>query len=283
MQHWVPAFYQRLWCDPSTPNGAYHWVRHKERPEIRRRCSPRTTFREAEINTMTADGQRNLMLERMFSFVEDAYAPLVSRITSGSPLVDDDVGVIRAFIAAQLVRTPKFQSRIGPLEPSEDTLDQDELYADVRTALLTTLGYLRRNSTKIFVMFSFSKMLELLDAMAMEIFISDDVAAFITSDAPCSIIERNDVPRSNILEALTSKTAAVLMPLSPRVVAILRKSGGPDGATRIFPGRMDFVHSQNAAILAGSEKFIVTNRKEIPLAEWNAPSVSGYLSQYYIY
>jgi len=223
------------------------------------------------------------MLERMFSFVEDAYAPLVSRITSGSPLVEDDVGIIRAFIAAQLVRTPKFQSRIGPLEPSENTLDQDELDPDVRTALLTTIEDIRRNSRQIFVMFSFSKVLELLDDMAMEIFISDDVASFITSDAPCSLIERNDAPRSNILEALTSETAAVLMPLSPRVVTILKKSGGPDGATRIFQGRMDFIHSQNAAILAGSEKFIVTNRKEIPSAEWRAPSIRSYLSQYYIY
>lgn len=283
LQHWVPAFYQRLWCDPSTPNGAYHWVRKKELAEKPQRCSPRSTFREAEINTMTARGQRNLMLERMFYFVEDAYAPLVSRITSGSPLIEDDVGVIRAFIAAQLVRTPKFQSRIGPLEPSDGTPDLDELALDVRTALVETIEDLKRNSTQIFVMFSFKKVLELLNGMAMEILISDDSAAFITSDAPCVLIERNDVPRSNIFETLSSETAAVLMPLCPRVVAILRKSDGPDGAIRLFPERTDFVNTQNAAILAGAEKYIVSNRKEILSAEWATTPVHDYLSKFYVY
>ncbi len=284
LQHWVPAFYQRLWCDPSTPNGAFHWIRRKVRPEVPKRCSPRATFREVEINTMMAHGQRNLSLERMFSAIEDAYAPLVSRISSGLPLLDDDLAAIRSLIAAQLVRTPKFRGRIGPLETAENTCEIEDLDPESRIGLLQAIKNIRKNSSQIFTMFSFPKVLERLDEMAMELFISDDPAAFITSDAPCVLIERKEASRpTNAFEFLASKSATALMPLSPSVIAILGKSDGPDGAIRIFPNRTDFVYVQNAAILLASERYIVTNCKEIPLSEWLSPSVSRYLSRFHIY
>lgn len=283
LQHWVPAFYQRLWCDPATSNGAFHWVRSKDRPEIPRRSSPRATFRETEINTMTAHGERNLSLERMFSAIEDAYAPLISRIASGSPLLDDDVATIRALIAAQLIRTPKFRKHIGPLEATDNASEQEGLDAETRASPSRTIENLKRNSNQIFTMLSFPKVLGMLDEMAMGLFLSDDPAAFITSDAPCVLIERKEASRSTPFELLSSESAAVVMPLSPSVIAILRKSSGPDSATRIFPNRTDFIHTQNAAILVAAERYIVTNRRKVLVDEWLAPRVSEYLSRFRIH
>ena len=283
MQHWVPAFYQRLWCDPSTPNGAFHWVRSKVRPNIPRRCSPRATFRDREINTMSAHGRRNLALERMFSCIEDAYAPILGKISSGAPLLNDDVMTIRGLMAAQLIRTPKFRKHIIFLESSKNASVLEYCNQQSKIHLSQTIENIRTNATQLFTIFSFPSIFGIFNKMAMKLFISDDPAAFITSDAPCILIETKKSTQTNPFALLASENAAVLMPLSPSVIAILRSQTAPDEGIRIFPESRNFVHAQNAAILLASDNYIVTNRKDVAVADWLSPSISNYLSQFQVY
>jgi hypothetical protein len=59
------------------------------------------------MNTMTRDGERNLLLESFYGQIETAFGKAKDKIVSGSPPIESDLEAIVGFVAAQLVRTPE--------------------------------------------------------------------------------------------------------------------------------------------------------------------------------
>ena len=232
-QHWVARSYLRAWCDPATPDGAYLWILPKDRSSGPRWQSPKKTFRSFDMNTLTKDGQRNLNLEALYHRFETAFGNIKSKVVSGTPLSNSDHEAIVAFVAAQLIRTPKFRGRwqfrsVGDHEGQLETISDPLL----RSGIKKTLADIAKNSSQLLSFSALPKAIEILGNMRMVLLKTDDHLGFITSDSPCCVVQYADKV-SAVFECLGSPTANVLMSLSPNILAIFDHS----------PGSMRWLHS----------------------------------------
>ena len=255
-QHWVPKAYLQQWRDPNSPQGAYILVSPKDRSVQPKFRSAKRTFTLSNMNTMTKNGVRNLRLESIYHAMETSFGAVRAKIFAGQPPVEKDLEAIVCFVAAQMVRTPKFRRYWRPV-PLEDQKEQLLKIADlsIRAALETTSRNINSNHQQILSLMAFPKALELLSAMRARLFKSPNPRAFVTSDAPCCVIDYKDVAISP-LESLLNPTVNVLMPLGPDVVVLFDKSEEPHEMTLIFEGH-PFIDRVNAMIWAGSVSEVV--------------------------
>ncbi len=261
-QHWVPKAYLRQWDDPSTPQRAYIFTCPKDLSSPPTRRSAKRTFIEPNINTMTKCGQRNLRLESICHAVEAAFGSVRERIINGVQASNADVEAIVNFVAVQMVRTPKFRSfwSLSGLETHEAQLSS---ITDRNTAaaIRETVGNIVTNHKQILSLFSFPKALELPGNMRVRLYRSHEARAFLTSDAPCCVIDYKDGAKSPF-ESLAGRTANVLMALSPEVIVLLDKSDDPHEMWQIFPDH-PIIGQANAMIWSGAQATVVLPGQEV--------------------
>ena len=192
-QHWVPEAYLRQWRDPATPQGAYVWVCPKDGSAPPRRQSPKRTFASKDMNTMTRDGLRNLRLESVYHAMETGFGAVRAKITAGEPATDADPGGVVHFVAAQIVRTPKFRDS-WRFAATEDHAAQLAEIADpaARAAVGRVLADVAANQPQILCLAAFPRILELLGNMRVLLLKAAVPRAFLTSDSPCCVIDRKD-------------------------------------------------------------------------------------------
>jgi len=106
--------------------------------------------------------------------------------------------------------------------------------------------------------------------MRVRLFKSHETRAFITSDAPCCVIDYKDIAKSPS-ESLSGRTANVLMALSPDVIVLLDKSEDPHEMTQIVPNH-PIVEQANAMIWSGAEATVVLPGREIREAWLHTPT-----------
>lgn len=277
-QHWVPRSYLKAWCDPSTPDGAYLWVSPKDRSTAPVRRSPKKAFTSRDMNTMRKGEQRNLSLETMFHSIETNFGNVKDKIASGTQPIESDLQAVVDFVAAQLVRTPKFRgswrfAAQGDHEAQLATLT-DPLE---RTAIEDTLANIVGNSSQILSFYALSEALRLLGKMRMRLYKSTGDMEFITSDSPCCVVEYRDSIAS-IFECLESPTSNVTVPLCPSVVAIFDHSSEPDEMTELLPNH-PIVHEINAMIWNGAVERVVLARQTLR-PEWFSEGMINKLARY---
>ena len=105
--------------------------------------------------------------------------------------------------------------------------------------------------------------------MRVRLFRSHEPRAFITSDAPCCVIDYKDSAKSPF-ESLAGRTANVLMALSPEVIVLLDKSEAPHEMTQIFPNH-PIVEQANAMIWNGAEAMVVLPNRDVREAWLHTP------------
>jgi hypothetical protein len=200
-QHWVAESYLRRWRDPSTPQGAYVWVSPKNLATAPKMRSPKKTFVTADLNTMTKLGLRNLSLERLYSRFESRFETKFganrAKIESGAQPAYDDLDAIITFVAAQVIRTPKFRgawqfNTIGDHKAQTAAIADPALQAGVEE----TLRHIKDNQRQLLSSFILPKIYEILCDMRMVLLSTRDQPGFITSDSPCSVIGYADTPAS---------------------------------------------------------------------------------------
>ena len=265
-QHWVPESYLRQWCDPATPQGAYVWVSLKDRSRPPGRRSPKKMFSKPDMNTMTRDGLRNLRLESIYHAMETGFGAVRALILNGAQSSHGDIDAVIEFVALQIVRTPKFRDSWRFLDPLElDATVAGIPEGEARRAVGECLAGLWASRFQALCLLAYPRVLELVQQMRVRLYRSAEPRAFITSDAPCCVIEYRNIAGS-MLSCLASPTACVLMPLSPEVVAILDRSDRPHEMTQVFPGH-PFIGSVNSMIWHGAVGEVVLPDSTV-LADW---------------
>jgi hypothetical protein len=253
------------------------WVSPKDRSTAPTPRSPKTTFTLPDMNTMTRDGERNLLLESFYGQIETAFGKVKDKIVSGSPPIESDLEAIVGFVAAQLVRTPKFrdgwQFRAGDHQAQLEAIRDALLGSDIERVLTIILT----NNTQLLSLFGLSKAIECLGKMRMMLLKTDDNIGFITSDSPCCFVEYADT-RASVLECLESSTSNVLMSLCPSVAAIFDHSPEPHEMIALFPNHPR-LHEINALLWNGAVERIVLPRNAIK-PEWFSEGVTNKLAQY---
>lgn len=101
----------------------------------------------------------------------------------------------------------------------------------------------------------------MLGGMRLQLMKSHEPRAFITSDAPCCVIDYKDTAISPF-KSLSGSTANVLMPLSPEVVVLFDRSQEPHEMTQVFPNS-PFVAQANAMIWGGAVATVVLPGRKI--------------------
>ena len=235
-QHWVPEAYLRQWCDPNTPQGAYLWVCPADRSKQPRRRSPKRTFTSTDMNTMNKGGVRNLRLESIYHSMETSFGNVRAKVVNGEQVNDSDLDAVVNFIAAQIVRTPKFRSYWSALvDMDQETRSATISDTRLRQTFEDALAALWANRFQALCLVAFPRVLELVQQMRVRLYKAAARRTFITSDAPCCVIDYRDTAWS-VLDCLGSPTVNVLMPLSPDVVAILDRSSQAHSMSKISPG-----------------------------------------------
>ena len=218
--------------------------------------SAKRTFTSPDMNTMTKNGTRNLRLESIYHAMETSFGAVRAKIISGLQATAVDIDAVVHFVAAQMVRTLKFRG-YWRLVGQDEREAQRSVIDDpaIRAAMANTVQNLDTNYQQILSLVAFPKALELLGGMRAQLFKTPDPRAFITSDAPCCVIDYKATARSPF-DSLAGPTVNVLMPLSPDVVVLFDKSEEPHEMTQIFPGH-PFVEHANAMIWAGAVTTVV--------------------------
>lgn len=232
------------------------------------------------MNTLTKDGQRNLNLEALYHRFETAFGNIKSKVVSGTPLSNSDHEAIVAFVAAQLIRTPKFRGRwqfrsVGDHEGQLETISDPLL----RSGIKKTLADIAKNSSQLLSFSALPKAIEILGNMRMVLLKTDDHLGFITSDSPCCVVQYADKV-SAVFECLGSPTANVLMSLSPNILAIFDHSPGQHEMVALFPNHSR-LHEANAILWNGAVKEVIL-RCPMLNQEWFSESTNKKLAPYVV-
>ncbi len=110
-QHFVPRCYLSEFTDPSTPAGQepYVWVFDKDGKNSRKRA-PKNIFSETHLYTFEFNGEKDFTIEQSLSTIESKYAYVFRhKIKQKKPLTEMEHAYLCAFVAAQMVRTPRFK------------------------------------------------------------------------------------------------------------------------------------------------------------------------------
>jgi Protein of unknown function (DUF4238) len=218
------------------------------------------------MNTLTKNDLRNLRLESIYHSLETSFGIVRAKIFSGDRPTKGDLDCVVDFIAAQIVRTPKFRSSRKISIDGDQEAKLAEI-GDLQTRLAAEKSFANvwANRFPTLCLMAYPKVLECLQQMRVHVYKAAEPCTFITSDAPCCVIEYADSALS-LMECLSSPTVNILMPLSPEVVAILHHSDEPHEMTQIFPGHPS-VDKINSMIWNGAVDEIVLPSKTVR-AEW---------------
>lgn len=277
-QHSVGHSYLKTWRDPATPKGAYVWVSPKDRSNEPTRLSPRRAFTIPDMNTLTKGTERNLALEALYGQIETAFGKVKDKIVSGVPPVDKDIEAVISFVAAQLVRTPKFRVGWNLLLPRDHQARLDAISdPTLRSAIETTIATFTANGPKIISLAALPEAIKRLAAMKIRFLKTDDDVGFITSDSPCCVVQYKN-QSGHAFQCLGSSTANVLMSLCPSVVAIFDHSPDPHEMIDLLPN-YPIMHKANALLWDGAVERVVLPRKTIR-PEWFSETVITKLARY---
>ena len=164
----------------------------------------------------------------------------------------------------QIIRTPKFRdawrfSAQGDHDAKLASIKDEE----TRVGLERTHSVVWTNQAPLLCLVAYPKVMELLYQMRVRLYKAPEPRSFITSDAPCCVINYADTIGS-VLEFLAAPTVNVLMPVSPDVVAILDRSEQPHEMTQLSPGH-EVVGRINSMIWHGAVNEVVLPSDTVPV------------------
>lgn len=110
-QHFVPRCYLSEFTDPNTPPGQepYVWVFDRDGKNPHKRA-PKNIFTETHLYTFEFNGEKDFSMEQSLSAIETKYAYIFRhKIKQKKPLSETEHAYLCAFVAAQMVRTPRFK------------------------------------------------------------------------------------------------------------------------------------------------------------------------------
>lgn len=313
-QHYVAKSYLAAWCDPATPENhePYVWVFPAEGGEPRKR-PPKKLFWEDDMYTRTIVipgvlEARDLRLEAGLSTLEDGFVRIRRDfLDQKKPLPAAPAVKLLAFVAAQQARTPRMREHIrSQWGHALDLMDEmkasvDRMTPEGRDRLLN----MPRLSSKSDESMSHDEVRKivaeplqstlvphvvtltpLLTKLNMALLCTSGHPAFITSDEPCVWFDPAAHQRPPLYQgpALMHPTLEITMPLTPRCMLFLSRSG-PIGYVDVAP---DLVHELNRRTRAYAEHCFIGQtseaspfwyeRGEAPKPEELGPSVSARLA-----
>lgn len=110
-QHYVPRSYLEEFADPNTPQGyePYVWVFSKDGKKFEKKGITKT-FTQTHLYTFEFNGEKDFSMEQSLSSIEDKYAYVFRhKVNQKKPLNEMEHAYLCAFVAAQMVRTPRFK------------------------------------------------------------------------------------------------------------------------------------------------------------------------------
>jgi hypothetical protein len=252
-QHFVPRVYLGAWTDPETPAqmDPYVWIFERKSREGRRKA-PVNIFEETDFYTTEgADGERDLRVEEALNRIETRFVKARQKIEKHQRLSAREHVDLVAFVAAMEGRTKAQRdhqrrqwgevkekmdlmidadARLTPDQrrarrsaPSVPGEDSGGTYEDVERFLTYPM--------RVVVPAMIEAMAPILAMMHWMIFETDDPIGFITSDAPCVIVDPAAYRRGPMYRGagLGYQTTEVSMALSPRQLVAFTHHDGCDG------------------------------------------------------
>jgi hypothetical protein len=295
-QHYVPEFYLKAWCDPNTPEGyePYVWVALKDGSDIKPRA-PSNIFHETDLYTITADGTRNLSIEKSLSQIEGDFSEIRrNKLEKGLNLNIQDKVIICAFAAAMYARTPASGKRWKPffnnvatqmtdlmrkmIEWRENaTPEQFEAYIPTMSSKndsIVTLDEIKEFedvSVKSLIASQFKILTPLFLKLDLAILETSSNPGFITSDDPCVWFDPQLPNYPNLAgRALISPTIEVHLPISPSQCIFLNRRGESGYINLSKLGSIRDIKSVteiNWRTRAKSNQYFIVNKKTIH-AKW---------------
>ena len=253
-QHWIPKSYLAAWHDPNCPPRHTAYVNRisKDGTEIDQRA-PANIFSENNLYTITTpEGHRDLTLEHGLSGLENAFTGIRQRsLQEMKQLPDLPYLKFLAFVAAMHVRTPAMRdhhARIwsevkGKVERLQNLMTSaapEDVDAAITPSLapagetditLDEVGKLAAAPLQNLLIPFIQSELTGLVAMKCEIFCTDHVNGFITSDAPVSWFDpqAHKLPPLDRSPGLATPTIEIAFPISPQQCALIHHGDATSG------------------------------------------------------
>lgn len=278
-QHFIPRGYLTAWCDPKTPRGhdPYVWM-HPAGEGAPKRKAPKGIFTETDIYTVQGPNGRDLGLEHALSRLESMFARIMRTVIEPKkPLGMEDRVALCAFIAALHARTPSQRDHLKSewtriAKWSEGMAAQ---YAKMSPEQLKVLSaepvgskgfsiedvqMLADNPMPTFLPATMMSWTPVFARMNLTILCAEGPGAFITSDAPVAVLDREAKKRGFPFDApsVMSPTVEISLPLSPRRAAVLSYLRTP----LYMPVRNSFVREQNQTTVAFARDWYVSNTEQ---------------------
>jgi hypothetical protein len=225
-QHVVPRCYLEAWCDPATPQGqkSYIWRISKDGSASCRR-SPEKSFTSTDRYTIKLPGgRRDLAVEDALSALERDFVRVRAKIRKQEPLDLKDRMHLCFFTAAMRSRSLRAgdQWKAAQQASHEQVLSMEheyecEPFSSLQTAKMVEFAHQQ------FIMLSLEVEAPLLLQMKMNIIVSQESLAFITSDSPCAWVNRkaHTFPPAVRNPGLGQADTEVTLPLTPQHLLLL--------------------------------------------------------------
>ena len=249
-QHFVPRVYLAAWTDPDTPeeHDPYVWLHPLEGGPAKRKA-PRGIFTETDIYTAHGAKGRDLTFEHGLGKLENMFARIMREIiVPREPISLEDRVVLCTFIAALKARTPTqrdhLQSQFQQVVDRSDSLaaefeqmteEEQETAAAVHiegsggTIDVEDLRKLAANPMLPTLVITMTQWPRILAQMNMTILCAPGPSTFITSDAPVTLVDREQDRRTGRAygPSILSPTAEITLPLSPTRAVVLTRITTP--------------------------------------------------------
>ncbi|MDP1714191.1 MAG: DUF4238 domain-containing protein [Anaerolineales bacterium] len=295
-QHYIPEFYLKAWCDPSSPQDyePYLWIASKDGSNIKPKA-PSNIFHETDLYTIKIDGKRDLSIEKNLAQIEGEFSDIRrNKLEKHLMLNIQDKIIICAFAAAMYSRTLANGERWKPIwnDVANQTADIMRKFTEWReNATPEQLeSYIPSMSSKDSSVITYEEIKEVADEplklliptqfkILIPLFLKLDLAiietstspGFITSDDPCVWFD-SQLPNYSRLagRALISPTIEIHLPISPSQCIFLSRRGekGYINLSNFGPLReIKSVTEVNWRTRMKSNKYFIVNKKII-LAKW---------------
>jgi hypothetical protein len=276
-QHFIPQGYLKPWRDPSTPEGQtpYVWQFSKDGRE-RKKKAPKKIFYEKDMYTVHApDGSRDLALEKGLSQLEGMFVDLRdSKLENDRALDADDALVLTTFTAAMFARTrarathvsSQWRQVLDLAKRMEERLKEAPEIAKAYEGVpsrgqeipIEVVKQIVERPAQTILKPSIDTLAPILLSMNLVVLVTDETPGFITSDAPCVILDGQARLRPQHLRSPDplSPDYEVRLPVSPRrcVVFTWRDRRG---YVKVPPAVVDEINRLTRA--AASKHFVVNS------------------------
>jgi hypothetical protein len=282
-QHWVAESYLKAWCRRTVATHEPFLWRYEVDGSNPKPKAPRNVFKASDLYTLKRrDGSRDLTWEQILGTLESDFISVRNnKLLKAEPLTPTDRGSILAFMAAQMVRTPRFRDHYaGQLDrvvkhgEHVEQVMKNATLEEKRAASRTlggngpsmTLGEVRAYRDHPLLLIAPKLMLTVMDVfkrMGLIIFYTNDDVGFITSDDPCVMFDSEwpKYPPWMRSPALMSPTIEVTMPLAPNCIAVVSHKHGMPEYLMIEPKGRIMRDEFNRRTRFSANKHFVVNQK----------------------